>query len=72
LSVLGLAALLAAALVAMAVLSPTTQQATTWPDVTPIPLPGAEGVLYSPLPEQPNAIYIASDPLQSPLETPMP
>lgn len=73
LSVLGLVALLAAALVVMAALSPSTQQATiTWPEVTPIPLPGAEGALYSPLLEPPNAIYIANDPLQSPLETPMP
>jgi len=73
LSVLGLAVLLAAAVVVMAALSPLTQQATiTWPEVTPIPLPGAENVLYSPLPEPVNAIYVASDPLQSPIETPMP
>lgn len=40
---------------------------------TPIPLAGMEVMDYSPLPTPaPRAIYIANDPLQSPLVTPMP
>jgi hypothetical protein len=77
LSALGLLALLAVALVVMAALRPITpQSAAGWPEVTPIPLPGIEGAMYSPLPEpaEPplNAVSVVLDPLQSPLATPMP
>jgi hypothetical protein len=75
LAALALVVLLAAAVVVMAALAPAApQSASGSPEVavTPIPLPGMDA-MSSPLQvPTPAAAYIADNPLQSPLETPMP
>jgi hypothetical protein len=74
---LALVVLLAVAVVVMAALAPAapqSQSASGSPEVavTPIPLPGMDA-MNSPLQvPTPAAAYIADNPLQSPLETPMP